>query len=136
MFIVFYYCLHVRVQPPSLAWAGLHDIKSLWALFLGPIVEFRLGYPISYLGTSKNFLSTEGLGTLGRLGLEGLLLFVYPNWFSSWSFTAWRAAKRFFIEFFGFLFENTCRCYLVFASLFPLLLAFNFCLLWLINGLE
>ena len=24
--------------------------------------------------------SLEGLGTLGRLGLEGLLLFVYPNY--------------------------------------------------------
>ena len=23
--------------------------------------------------------SLEGLGTLGRLGLEGLLLFIYPN---------------------------------------------------------
>ena len=23
--------------------------------------------------------SSEGLGTLGRLGLEGLLLFMYPN---------------------------------------------------------
>ena len=23
--------------------------------------------------------SIEGLGTLGRLGLEGLLLFIYPN---------------------------------------------------------
>ena len=28
----------------------------------------------------------EGLGALGRLGLEVLLLFVYPNWFSSGSF--------------------------------------------------
>ena len=27
----------------------------------------------------------EGLGTLGRLGLEGLLLFVYPNLLSSGS---------------------------------------------------
>ena len=29
--------------------------------------------------------SLEGLGALGRLGLEGLLLFVYPNLFSSGS---------------------------------------------------
>ena len=29
--------------------------------------------------------SLEGLGTLGRLGLEGLLLFVYPNLLSSGS---------------------------------------------------
>ena len=34
-------------------------------------------------------------------------------------FTAWRAAERFFAEFFGFLFNNTSTCYLVFASLFP-----------------
>ena len=28
--------------------------------------------------------SLEGLGALGRLGLEGLLLFVYPNFILSW----------------------------------------------------
>ena len=26
----------------------------------------------------------EGLGALGRLGLEGLLLFMYPNFILSW----------------------------------------------------
>ena len=31
----------------------------------------------------RNF---EGLGALGKLGLEGLLLFMYPNWFFSGSF--------------------------------------------------
>ena len=41
-------------------------------------------------------------------------------------FTAWRAVERFFAEFFGFLFNNTCWCYLVFASLYPLLFAFNY----------
>ena len=41
-------------------------------------------------------------------------------------FTTWRATKRFFTEFFGFLFENTCRYYLAFASLYPLLSAFNY----------
>ena len=41
-------------------------------------------------------------------------------------FTTWRAAKRFFAEFFGFFFENTCRYYLAFASLYPLLFAFNY----------
>ena len=30
--------------------------------------------------------SLEGLGALGGLGLEGLLLFMYPNYFSSGSF--------------------------------------------------
>ena len=52
MFIVLCCCLLVRVQPLSLAWAGLHDTESLWALFQEPIVEFRLGYCICYLGTS------------------------------------------------------------------------------------
>ena len=33
--------------------------------------------------------SLEGLGTLGRLGLEGLLLFMYPNYILSGLFTAW-----------------------------------------------
>ena len=31
--------------------------------------------------------SLEGLGTLGRLGLEGLLLFMYPTWKASVSFS-------------------------------------------------
>ena len=53
MFIGLYCCLLVKVHPLSLAWVGLHDTESLWALFQGPIVKFRLGYPIFYLGTSK-----------------------------------------------------------------------------------
>ena len=53
MFIGLYCCLLVRVQPLSLAWADLHHIDSLWALFQGPIVEFRLGCPIFYLGISE-----------------------------------------------------------------------------------
>ena len=28
--------------------------------------------------------SLEGIGTLGRLGLEGLLLFMYPNYILKW----------------------------------------------------
>ena len=27
-------------------------------------------------------------------------------------FAAWRMAERFFVEFFGFLFDNTSQCYL------------------------
>ena len=53
MFIGLYCCLLVRVQPLSLAWADLHHTNSLWALFQRPIIEFRLDYPIFYLGTSK-----------------------------------------------------------------------------------
>ena len=33
----------------------------------------------------------------------------------------WEAAKRFYAEYFDFLFDNTLRCYLVFASFFPTL---------------
>ena len=61
----------------------------------------------------------EGLGTLGRLGLEGLLLFMYPNYIFSGLFTALRAAERFYAEGFGFLFDNTSCVVLVFTSLFP-----------------
>ena len=50
---MFYCCLLVRVQPLFLAWADLHHTDSLWALIQGPIVEFWLGYPIFYLGTSE-----------------------------------------------------------------------------------
>ena len=58
MFIGLYCRLLVRVHPLSLAWANLHHTDSLWALFQGLIVEFRLGYPIFYLGTSEIFSST------------------------------------------------------------------------------
>ena len=54
--------------------------------------------------------SLEGLGTLGRLGLEGLLLFMYPNFILSGLLTAWRAVERFYTESFGFLFDNTSLC--------------------------
>ena len=50
--------------------------------------------------------SLDDLGTSGRLGLEGLLLFMYPT-FSSGLLTAWRVAERFYAEGFGFLFDNT-----------------------------
>ena len=40
--------------------------------------------------------------------------------------TAWKAAERFYAEGFGFLFDNTSCVVLVFASLFPLSLSFNF----------
>ena len=58
MFIELYCSLLIRLQPLSLAWADLHHTDSLWALFQEPVVEFRLGYPIFYLGTSKFSPST------------------------------------------------------------------------------
>ena len=44
-----------------------------------------------------------------------------PSFFPSRSIWTWRAVKRFFVDFFGFHFDNTSRCYLVFAALFPTL---------------
>ena len=64
----------------------------------------------------------EGLGTLGRLGLEGLLLVMYPNYIFSGLLTAWRETERFYVEGFGFLFDNTSSVVLVFASSFPFFL--------------
>ena len=52
----------------------------------------------------------EGLGTLGRLGLESFLLFMYPNFFFSGLLTAWRAVERFYAVGFVFLFNNTLLC--------------------------
>ena len=54
--------------------------------------------------------SLEGLGTSGRLGLEGLLLSCIRTTFSSGLLTAWRAAERFYAEGFSFLFDNTSLC--------------------------
>ena len=42
-----------------------------------------------------------------------------PTLFTSRSISTWRVAERFFAKFFGFLFDNTSWCYLVFASFFP-----------------
>ena len=73
----------------------------------------------------------EGSSTLGRLGLEGLLLFVYSNFiFLVDRFTAWSKVEKFFAEFFSFFFDNVSWCYLLVVSLFPyscaLLLLFVF----------
>ena len=50
--------------------------------------------------------SLEDSSTLGILGLEGLLLFVHSNLFTSGLISTWRVVERFFAEFFGFLFDN------------------------------
>ena len=61
---------------------------------------------------------------MGRLGLEGLLLFVYSNLFSSISIYRLKGNREVFAEFFGFLFDNTSQCYFVFAFFFHTLLTF------------
>ena len=50
--------------------------------------------------------SLEGLGTLGRLDLEGLLLLSQLYSLVD-HFTVWRAVEKFFAKFFSFLFDNT-----------------------------
>ena len=52
---------------------------------------------------------------------QAQMVFCYsciPTTFFSGLFTAWRAAERFYVEGFGFLFDNTSCVVLVFASLF------------------
>jgi len=51
-------------------------------------------------------------------------------------FTTWRTVEKFFTKFFGFLFDNTSRCYLMFAFFFPTLLAFILLLIFDEYGLE
>ena len=51
-------------------------------------------------------------------------------------FIAWKAAERFYVEYFGFLFDNTSACYIVFAFFFPTLLAFILLLCCNDYGLE
>ena len=65
--------------------------------------------------------SLEGLGTLGRLGLEGLLLFMYSNF--SGLLTAWKATERFYAKDFDFLFDNTLLCCLCVCISLPLIFA-------------
>ena len=68
--------------------------------------------------------SLEGLGTLARRVYCCSCILAT---FSSGFLTAWSAAERFYAEGFGFLFDNTSSVVLVFASLFPLSLPFNYC---------
>ena len=51
--------------------------------------------------------------------------------FSSGLLTGWRAAERFYVESFGFFFDNTSHVVLVFASSFPFIFAFYY-LLWVV----
>ena len=86
----------------------------LWA-----IAEFGKLEKIKVRRNLVGVRSLEGLGTLGRLGLEGLL----PTSFFSGLLTAWRAAKRFYAENFGFLFDNTSLCCLCICIPLPLIFA-------------
>ena len=54
--------------------SALHNTESLWALFQGLIVEFQLGYPIFYLGTSKFSLQQGAIS-------NPILLVAFCWWF-------------------------------------------------------
>ena len=59
-------------------WEALEDAKDGGCY--GFVAEFG---KLEKKKVRRNFVgarSLEGLGTLGRLGLEGLLLFMYPNY--------------------------------------------------------
>ena len=68
--------------------------------------------------------SLEGLGALGRLGLEGLLYSCIPTLFSSGLLTAWRVVERFYTEDFDFLFNNTLLYCLCVCISLPLIFSF------------
>ena len=81
--------------------------------------------------------SLEGLGALGRLGLEGLLLFVYPNFILQWIISLLGGWRR------GFLLSSLVSSSItrvgvifVFASLLPLIFTFNCCCIVINYGLE
>ena len=59
-----------------------------------------------------------------------------PTYYLADQFTVWKAAERFFAEFFDFLFDNTSTCYLVFVFFFPTLLTFILLLIFDEYGLE
>ena len=72
--------------------------------------------------------SLEGLGTSGRLGLEGLLIFMYPNFILQWIISLLGGRQR------GFLPNSSVSTtithvgvILVFASLFSYSLTINCC---------
>ena len=95
--------------------------------------DWRMQLDVLQDPESKNL---KGSSTLGRLGLEGLFLFVYSNLFTNGLISTWRVAKRFFAEFFGFLFDNTSWYYLVFVFLFPYSSSFIVYCCLLAYGLE
>ena len=69
--------------------------------------EYKVRYnPVG----ARNF---EGLGASGRLGSWRVYYYsCISTDFLVDHFTSWREVERFFAKFFGFLFNNTCLCYL------------------------
>ena len=99
------------------------EVSKAWRMQSGDIAGSKKLVK-TRLQNSIGSRSLERSSTLGRLELEGLLLFVYSNLFTSRLISTWRVVEKFFVEFFGFFFDNTSWYYLVFASLFPFSLNF------------
>ena len=78
----------------------------------------------------------RGLKCIGQIRLGGSLAIHVSQLLSSRSITAWRVAERFFAVFFGFFFDNTSTCYLVFAFFFLTLLPFILLLCYNVYRLE
>ena len=81
--------------------------------------------------------SLEGLGASGRLGLEGLLLFMYPNFILQWIILPLGGRRKDFSPS-SSVSSLITRANVIFviASLLPLLLPFNCCRVMINYGLK
>ena len=91
--------------------------------------------------TKQKYFSSSLKLLFNYIVFEFTLLLVVRPWYSenyiaTISCTWEWASKRFYTEYFGFLFDNILACYLVFAFFFPTLLAFILLLCFIDNGLE
>ena len=92
---------------PNTNYTHLKCWECFWSLgSIGRCQGWRMQYRANY-GIQKaredkvrrnpvGAKSLEGLSSSGRLGLEGLLLFMYPNWFSSRSFYCLEGGREVF----------------------------------------
>ena len=81
--------------------------------------------------------SLEGLGTLGKLGLEGLLLFMYPNFILQWIIDRLEGRRRGFMPKTLVSSSITHRCVVfMFESFFPTFFPFILLLCYYEYGLE
>ena len=77
--------LHCQILERLVTKTFSHHIHSCeWAVwYFGKQLgrnQFHIGWCYGQVAESVGTRSLEGLGTLDRLGLEGLLLFMYPNY--------------------------------------------------------
>ena len=106
-----YLTIHLRVRDckPTIIYTNFLSF-SLLLLLQFQILEMFLTETLT-----PNLSIERSLVRVGSIGISHRL-----------ADAIWRVAERFFTKYFGFLFDNTSRCYLVFASLFPYSLNFTF----------